>query len=199
MQYQLWVVLTASFTAGMLAVSGCSTQPPAPAHGSIQALPFSVVATGESAADLQSASTFAWAGELQQTGHEKTSGNESMDALLQAAIRETLQAKGYRYSSVPGEGDLLVSYHVAMDTAHADLGPSDPNELPLQPSLNITSPDPTRYEKGTLVIEVTEKSTGLTAWRSALQGFTMRDLSDAERRQRVGQMVDRMLAGMPAK
>ena len=69
----------------------------------------------------------------------------------------------------------------------------------MQPGLNLNSPDPARYQKGTLVIEVTEKSTGRTAWRSALQGFAVRELGDTERRQRIGLMVDRMLAGMPGK
>lgn len=63
----------------------------------------------------------------------------------------------------------------------------------------MNSPDPDRYEMRTLVIEVTDQSTGLAAWRSALQGFAVRDPGATERRQRIGLMVDRMLAGMPAK
>jgi hypothetical protein len=122
-----------------------------------------------------------------------------MDALLQTAIIETLQAKGYHYTTVPGESDLIVDYHVAPDNALADRESLDTNDVQLQPSLNISSPDPARYEKGTLVIEVIDKSTGLTAWRSALQGFAVRELNAEERRQRIGLMVDRMLAGVPAK
>jgi len=195
MEQRLHIMLTALLASGLLAVSGCSQQPPVPAHGGIQALPFSVVATGDPATDIRDASTFAWARGLQQTGHEQGPGNVPMDALLKEAIVTTLQGKGYRYSAAPGEADLIINYQIALDAPGADRDQAGQ----LQPSLNISSPDPDKYEKGTLVIEVTERSTGLTAWRSALQGFANLELSDAERRQRLGLMVDRMLAGVPAK
>jgi hypothetical protein len=196
MQYRHQAVLTALLAASMLALCGCSMQPTPPSHGSIPSLPFSVVATGDPAVDWEDASTFAWAQGLQQNGEDKPGENVSMDTLLQAVISNTLQVKGYRYSDVPGEGDLIVGYRVVHDDVPADRETIDTE---LQPSLNLNSPDPSRYEKGTLVIEVTEKSTGLTAWRSALQGFAVRDLGVTERRQRIGLMVERMLAGMPAK
>jgi hypothetical protein len=199
MQYRNQAVLTALLAASMLALCGCSMQPTPPAHGRIPSLPFSVVATGDPAVDLEDASTFAWAQALQQNGEDKPGESVSMDTLLQAAISNSLQEKGYRYSDVPGEGDLIIGYHVLHDDVPADRETIDTDGVQLQPSLNLNSPDPSRYEKGTLVIEVTEKSTGLTAWRSALQGFAVRDLGVTERRQRIGLMVERMLAGMPAK
>jgi hypothetical protein len=199
MQYRNQAVLTALLAASMLALCGCSMQPTPPAHGRIPSLPFSVVATGDPAVDLEDASTFAWAQALQQNGEDKPGESVSMDTLLQAAISNSLQEKGYRYSDVPGEGDLIIGYHVLNDAVPADRETIDTDGVQLQPSLNLNSPDPSRYEKGTLVIEVTEKSTGLTAWRSALQGFAVRDLGVTERRQRIGLMVERMLAGMPAK
>jgi hypothetical protein len=199
MEHLLQVTLAALLATAMLAISGCSQQPPAPAQGSIQPLPFSVVATGDSGADIQSASTFAWARSLQQTSHDQSPENVSIDMLLQEAIIDTLQGKGYRYSAVPGEADLIITYRVALDTPGGIQQQAEMNTGQLQPSLNLTSPDPGKYEKGTLDIEVTERSTGLTAWRSALQGFANLELSDAERRKRIGLMVDRMLAGVPAK
>jgi len=191
--------LQALLAAGLLAVSGCSQQPPGPAHGSIQPLPFSVVATGDSAADIRDASTFSWAWNSQQGDHAQGPGNLPLDELLQEAIVATLQGKGYRYSAEPGEGDLIITYQIALDTPGADRQPAGTSAAELQPSLFMNSPDPGKYEKGTLVIEVTDRASGLTAWRSALQGFANLELSDAERRQRLGLMVDRMLAGVPAK
>lgn len=118
---------------------------------------------------------------------------------MQPPISETLQAKGYRYSAVPGEGDRILSYHVALAAAPATRESTDTNDVQLQSGQNMSSPDPARYEKGTPVIKVSDGSTGRTAWRSALQGFVVRDPGATERRQRVGLMVDSMLAGMPAK
>jgi hypothetical protein len=199
MEKRLHAMLAVMLAAGLLAVSGCSQQPPVAAQGGIQSLPFSVVATGDPAADIRDASTFAWARNLQQNGHDQSPGNTPMDALLQEAIVTTLQGKGYRYSAEPGEGDLIITYHIALDAPDAGREQAGTYTAELQPSLNISSPDPGKYEKGILIIEVTERATGLIAWRSALQGFANLELSDTERRQRVGLMVDRMLSGVPAK
>ena len=67
------------------------------------------------------------------------------------------------------------------------------------PSLNFSTPDPEKYEKGTIVIEVTQSANGIVAWRSALQGFSIIDLEDADRRKRLDGMVARMLSGLAAK
>ena len=199
MEHRFQVILAALLATAMLAISGCSQQPPASLQGSMRSLPFSVVATGDSGADMKNASTFAWARNLQQSSLDQSPGNVPVDVLVQEAIIATLQGKGYRYSPVPGEGDLIITYRVALD--NTDTGRESAGAYPglLQPSLNLASPDPGKYEKGTLDIEVTERSSGLTAWRSALQGFASLELTDAERRQRIGLMVDRMLDGVPAK
>jgi len=199
MEHRLQSTLAAVLAASLLVVSGCSQQPPALQQGGIQSLPFSVVATGDSAADIRDASTFAWARDLQPTSPDQNPENVPVDALLQAVIIDVLQGKGYQYSAVPGEGDLVINYRVALDDMRADREPGGAYDAGLQPSLNMVSPDPAKYEKGTLEIEVTDRATGLVAWRSALQGFANHDLGDAGRRQRLGLMVDRMLAGVPAK
>jgi len=199
MEIRTHVVLTALLAIFLLAASGCSQQRPSPAQNSVKALPFSVVATGDSGVDMRSATTFAWSRSLQPDSTGKSPENRRVEPLLQDAIIATLQGKGYHYSAVPGEGDLIVDYQVSLDEPGADRESPQTGGDALQPSLNLVSPDPGRYEKGTLSIEVTEKQTGLTAWRGVLQGFANLQLSDAERRQRIGLMVDRMLAGVPVR
>ncbi|HYQ73135.1 MAG TPA: DUF4136 domain-containing protein [Gammaproteobacteria bacterium] len=183
----------------LLLVFGCSQQRPAPEQGSVKALPFSVVATGDSGVDLRHAATFAWAAGMTSDQSAQSPEDQRIDKLLQEAISAVLEGKGYRYSAVPGESDLIVSYQVAMDEPGAAHEPPQAYGDMLQPSLHLVSPDPGRYEKGTLSIEVIDRLTGRSAWRSALQGFANLELSDTERRQRIGLMVDRMLAGVPAK
>jgi hypothetical protein len=199
MKQRILAALTALFVAGMLVISGCSQQRPTQAHHNIQSLPFSVVATGDSGVDMRNASTFAWARGLQQTGNDPAPGNAAVVVLLQEAIITAMQGKGYRFSAVPGEGDLVVHYKVTLDEPGTPREQTETDTDQLQPSLNLVSPDPGKYEKGSLVIELTERSTGIIAWRSALQGFANLELSDSERSQRIGLMVDRMLAGVPAK
>ena len=69
----------------------------------------------------------------------------------------------------------------------------------MQADLNFLSPEPDKFEKGTLVIDVVERKTGLSAWRSSLQGFAYLDIDQAERRQRIHSIVQRMLSGLPAR
>ena len=69
----------------------------------------------------------------------------------------------------------------------------------VQPGLAGASPDPGRYEKGTLIITVVDRRSGLVAWRSALQGFASQNISEETRRERINDIVTRMLAGIPAR
>lgn len=199
MGYRLQTALTVLFAVAALVVQGCSQQRPAATHGGIKSLPFSVVATGDPDANMRGATTFAWNTGLQDDSREQSTDNEWLQGLLQESIIANLQGKGYRYSAIAGEGDLIIDYQVALDEPGASGNRQEVDTGELQPSLILASPDPSVYEKGTLVIEVTEKSTGLVAWRSALQGFANLELSDAARRKRIGLMVNRMLAGVPAK
>jgi hypothetical protein len=183
----------------LVAVTACSQQHPTATRDSIRSLPFSVVATGDSRAEIRHASTFSWGKDLQQTSAVQPADSVQIDSLLQEAIIANMQGKGYRYSREFDTADLSISYRVAMDTTGVNRVLPETYGEQLQPSLNITSPDARKYEKGTLVIEVTDRKTGLTAWHSALQGFANHELNTAQRRQRIQLMVDRMLAGVPAK
>jgi len=182
----------------MAGIAGCaSRQPVAEQPAGLHAMPFSIVATGDSRADAASASTFSWAAAPQAVINVHDTGGVPVNALLEEAIASALQEKGYRYSDAAGQGDLVVSYAVILNDAAAEQQLAE--KYGMQSDLNYVSPDPDRFEKGTLVIDVIERRTGLTAWRSSLQGFAYLQIGAAERRQRVQAMVQRMLAGLPAR
>ena len=172
---------------------GCTHQQPvADEPARLHAMPFNVVATGDSRA-----STFSWATGIEPVTGGLQTGNVSVNALLEEAIANTLQKKGYRYATATGQGDLLVSYAVAVNDAAADKQLAE--KYGMQADLNFSSPEPDKFEKGTLVIDVVERQTGLSAWRSSLQGFAYLDINQAERRQRIHSIVQRMLSGLPAR
>ena len=189
------LVLLPLLLAGLYACT--HQQPVADEPARLHALPFNVVATGDSRADAAAASTFSWATGIEPVTGGLQTGDVSVNTLLEEAIANTLQKKGYRYAAATGQGDLLVSYAVALNDATADKQLAE--KYGMQADLNFLSPEPDKFEKGTLVIDVVERKTGLSAWRSSLQGFAYLDIDQAERRQRIHSIVQRMLSGLPAR
>lgn len=179
-------------------LNGCTHQQPVSEEiNQLQAMPFNVVATGDPGTDAAAASTFSWAERGESASGARLMADVPVNALLEEAIADILQQKGYRYSAATGQGDLLVSYTVTLNDEAADRQLSE--KYGMQADLNVSSPDPDRFEKGTLVIDIKEQQSGLSAWRSALQGFAYLHINEAERRQRIHGMVRRMLAGLPSR
>ena len=175
-----------------LVMIGCSQQKSSSTQAvRIPATPFSVVATGDSNFNASQARTFSWS-----TGMQEISGVPLRD-MLKESITVNMNAKGYRYLDGPETGDLVVGYSLTMD--NAEMNSDAARRTGVIPSLNFSTPDPEKFEKGTIVIEVTQAATRMVAWRSALQGFSIVDMDDADRRKRLDGMVQRMLSGLPAR
>ena len=89
----------------------------------------------------------------------------------------------------------MVDYRVALGNPLEDERLSRRHGV--QPGLQAGTPDASRYEKGTLVVNVVDNSHGRTVWSSALQGFADLDIPAHVRQQRINEIVARMLAGFP--
>lgn len=187
------VFLCAALLAGLY---GCTHQQPvAEPPARLHAMPFNVVATGDSRTDPASAATFSWTAASAPADARPGMEDVPVNALLEEAIADTLQQKGYRYFAASGQGDLLVSYTMTLNDAAAERQLAE--QYGMQADLKYSSPDPEKFEKGTLVIDIIERQSGLSAWRSSLQGFAYLQLDDMQRRQRIHGMVARMLSGLP--
>lgn len=189
-------LLPGIFLAGMLVA--CANQKTTTGQDSqIQATPFSVVATGDSNFNASQAQTYSWSSSMQELTGVPRLHDVPLRDMMKDSIRSNMEAKGYRYDDGQGPGDLVVGYSVSLDDA--EMNSDAARRSGVIPSLNFSTPDPEKFEKGTIVIEITESTTGVVAWRSALQGFSIIDLDDAERRNRLDGMVRRMLSGFPAR
>ena len=187
-------------TVSMLALVmlGCAQQQTSSEQAAkVQATPFSVVATGDSNFNASQAQTFSWSSSMQELTGVPRLNDVALRDMLKASISDNLNAKGYRYQGEQGPGDLVVGYSVSLDDS--EMNSDAARRSGVIPSLNFSTPDPEKYEKGTIVIEVIQSTNGIVAWRSALQGFSIIDLDDADRRKRLDGMVQRMLSGLPAK
>jgi len=177
---------------------GCTQQKTSPGQAPrVQATPFSVVATGDSNFKASQASTFSWSTGMQELTDVPRLHDVPLRDMLKDSITDNMNAKGYRYHGGQGPGDLVVGYSVSLNDA--EMNSDAARRSGVIPSLNFSTPDPEKYEKGTIVIEVTQSATAIVVWRSALQGFSIIDLNDADRRKRLDGMVQRMLSGLPAK
>ena len=188
------------FAVSMLALVmlGCAQQQASSGQAAtVQATPFSVVATGDSNFNASQAQTFSWSSSMQEVTGVPRLNDVALRDMLKDSISHNLNAKGYRYQGEQGPGDLVVGYSVSLDDS--EMNSDAARRSGVIPSLNFSTPDPEKYEKGTIVIEVTQSANGIVAWRSALQGFSIIDLEDADRRKRLDGMVARMLSGLAAK
>jgi hypothetical protein len=188
------------FAVSMLALVmiGCAQQQTSSGQAAkVQATPFSVVATGDSNFDASQARTFSWSMRMQELADVPRLHDVPLRDMLKDSITNNMNAKGYRYQGDQGPGDLVVGYSVSLDDA--EMNSDAARRSGVIPSLNFSTPDPEKYEKGTIVIEVTQSATAIVVWRSALQGFSIIELDDADRRKRLDGMVQRMLFGLPAK
>jgi len=188
------------FAVSMLALVmiGCAQQQTSSGQAAtVQATPFSVVATGDSNFNASQAQTFSWSSSMQEVTGVPRLNDVALRDMLKDSISHNLNAKGYRYQGEQGPGDLVVGYSVSLDDS--EMNSDAARRSGVIPSLNFSTPDPEKYEKGTIVIEVTQSANGIVAWRSALQGFSIIDLEDADRRKRLDGMVARMLSGLAAK
>lgn len=190
-----WLFVVSVLTAVSI---GCTQQKTSPEQAPlVQATPFSVVATGDSNFKASQASTFSWSTGMQELTDVPRLHDVPLRDMLKDSITDNMNAKGYRYHGGQGPGDLVVGYSVSLNDA--EMNSDAARRSGVIPSLNFSTPDPEKYEKGTIVIEVTQSATAIVVWRSALQGFSIIDLDDADRRKRLDGMVQRMLSGLPAK
>ena len=189
-------LLIASVLAAVLI--GCSQQKSSSTQAArIPATPFSVVATGDSNFDASQARTFSWSTGMQELSGVPRLQDVPLRDMLEDSITVNMNAKGYHYLGEQGTGDMVVGYSLSMDDA--EMNSDAARRSGVIPSLNFSTPDPEKFEKGTIVIEVTQSATRMVAWRSALQGFSIIDMDDADRRRRLDGMVQRMLSGLPAR
>jgi hypothetical protein len=110
-----------------------------------------------------------------------------LDTRIRQAVDHTLQKKGFQLSNSPA---LVVGYSLQVsDRVMSETSPP--------PGMGDWQPrsDPTRYSVGALVVDVNDGATQNRVWRGA--AFT--DVQARENRDRVPDIVDKLLEDFPPK
>ena len=143
-----------------------------------------------------SKNTFAWkvdssfvlAGEHIKLGEFKP--------LIENAITVALKNKGYKFSKNVANSDLLVSYAAGLEAELSDKEIT--RRFGMIPGLQGSSANKDKYEKGTIVVDIFDKSTNRSVWRGVVQGFADLKMSRTERSKRLENIMWQLLAEFPA-
>lgn len=152
-----------------------------------------MITLDNSAVKFPPSATFTWAPKITRYYADPRLKNVPLRGMFHNAIRKTLGEKGFQYTPSPAQSDLLVGYVVALESALDD--DKIRRIYGIEPGFTTESPDPKKYEKGTVIIDVYETVTRRSVRRVILQGFAVFDLSEEERLARVEATVEMMLEG----
>lgn len=186
------------FSLSLLIFSGCSQHYVAGNDSrQARAVPYTIVSSGNPNVDIASSTHYSFIPNMHETHGMLTLGGVPVKVFLEGAVNDAMNAKGYPFSRVTDKRSLLVGYQLAL--GKAGLGDQLSGQYGLQPGLTSTGLDAQHYEKGTLIITVTENRSGRIVLRSALQGFADLSIPAGVRQQRINDIVLRMLSGLPSR
>ena len=137
--------------------------------------------------------SFAWHPGSRVVVDDERLGDRHASLLVQEALADALVARGYKPAGSP-RSDLVVGFVVAVeDMDHASVSEAfgmDPGLLP--------GASGERYERGTLIVEISRPASPVPLWRGAVQARADLDLPETVRRERLALAVDRLFSGLTA-
>ncbi len=138
-------------------------------------------------------SLFSWSEEKSRVYNDPVFGDIDLNKLLRESIEGEIVSRGHRVEGRGGE--YKVSYVAALERSLSD------EELDKSFGINPGLPSQSRsgqsYEKGTIIIDVSDAVSTRSLWRAAMQGYVTLDLSEKARRERVSRIVGKMFRSFP--
>ena len=143
-----------------------------------------------------SKNTFAWKPDSSFVLANERIEPDAFKPLIENAIMMALKNKGYKANKSVGNADLLVSYAAGLETELSDKEIT--RRFGMIPGLQGNTTNPEKYEKGTIIVDIFDKSTNKSVWRGVVQGFANLEMSQAERSKRLENIMHQLLAEFPA-
>lgn len=142
-----------------------------------------------------SGKTFSWMEMMTHYYSNPKLSDPNLQGMLQAAIANNLSAKGYVLNDTDSLSDFVVGYVAALDSS---LNADELTKLyGMDPGLPELSTDLSKYEKGTLIVHMFNPKSGELLWRGALQAEVILNNKQDARKQRVLEVVSRLLRSFP--
>ena len=143
-----------------------------------------------------SKNTFTWKPDSSLVLASERIDPDEFTPLIENAIVVALQNKGYKLERSEGNSDLLVAYAAGLETELSDKEIT--RRFGMIPGLQGKSTNKDKYEKGTIIVDIFDKSTNRSVWRGVVQGFADLNMSKAERSKRLEKVMQQLLAEFPA-
>jgi len=138
---------------------------------------------------------FSWSSGLTGMYQDARLKHTNMDELLKKGIVNALIGKGYQFSENASEADYTINYTAALESALSD--DEALQTFGVLPGLVVRKDSTQNVEKGTLVIDVINQTTGRMHWRSSGQTLAkLEQMPLQQRQQRINKFIKMMLSDL---
>ena len=144
---------------------------------------------------IPAGAVFSWLPGLTGMYQDGRLSHTDMDELLKKGIVNALIEKGYQFTENASGADYTIAYTAALESALSD--DEALKTFGVQPGLIVSKDSTQNVEKGTLVIDVINQTTGRMHWRSSGQTLAkLEQMSQQQRQQRINQFIKMMLSDL---
>lgn len=155
---------------------------------------FSIISISAPGFSASPGSTFSWHPVMSQ--REKAADNSINEArvLLDPILVNSMQQKGYQINKwVRAKSDYWLAYTVLFEDAMSE--DVMIKKFGMEPG--FVNNQASSYEKGSLIVDLIERRSQKTVWRSSAQGLVAPEIPEDLRRVRLESAIGQMFSSLP--
>ena len=157
---------------------------------------FTVRADRNPAADFARYRTFAWMAIAEARPGDQTTGHRGIDDRIYTDIEREMQRHGY----APGanaDADLLLTFRLLKDARYDDADVTYGAQWHHGVYLDALHASPDAYDRGTLMVDVVDRTQNLLVWRGSAASRLLPHFSYERRVKRASDAVKKIFAKFP--
>jgi hypothetical protein len=159
---------------------------------------FTVQGDRAAAADFGHYRTFAWFPLADVPPDDQTTGDRALDKRIYEAIEGQMQSKGYA-PAASSAADLLLTYRLLRTDGYQEPKLPYAAQWHRGAYLDAVHASPDTYERGTLIIDVVDRSSRELVWRGSASARLQLHTSYDATVKRANAAIEQTLASLPAR
>jgi hypothetical protein len=159
---------------------------------------FTVQGDRAAAADFGRYRTFAWFPLANVPPDDQTTGDRALDKRIYEAIEGQMQRKGYA-PAASSAADLLLTYRLLRTDGYEEPKLPYAAQWHRGAYLDAVHASPDTYERGTLIIDVVDRSSRELVWRGSASARLQLHTSYDATVKRANAAIEQTLASLPAR
>ncbi len=184
----------------ILFLVSCTTQksPQTSVQNTPLAMQSSMVTARYSNDRISASAIYQWAPRQIEFHDDSRLAHANLNNLIQMSIIDELNSKGYSYKPDASQPEFQIAYVAALKTALNDQAIEQ--KYGIRPGLVDGKSDQSKYEKGTIIIDLIEPVSGRLIWRGAGQAMaTLEDIPQDVRKSRVQKFIKDLFSALPGE